>query len=385
MIVIDDRNLTLDLNLLDIYLMLTAEEQEQWGEKLKGLNTYRSMTRGIFRFVVVEKGDAPYNLLPVEMTRAVRDCNVLVRFVNSIHFCNCYGLDWVDFSMDAEGVRRELRGIVDEVCRKNIDQLDILRNRPTSSAESAYIRYARHNMVQETFEKALKGEIIPKEQVPTGLIGTLRALDARESQRLVHDILNYAPTESDDSMAEERHMPVNCANVEVTIKKVKTGKQISNGTEKVAWGVALNIEGDVIEIPCPQKDQIMLYAAVLLAYKTGMDLTRRDFTDNAKTVKRIWLKKLFGAFGFDGDFNHWFEMINKNGKAARISDAKSKWNNRLHDALPDKYRNVYYYCCINMVDARTDSSNYMVKLNRRNIHFDERLLKAMDDKRPCRE
>lgn len=47
MIIIDDERRILNLNHMAIYLMLTAEEMAMYGDKLKRLNNYRRVTRGI--------------------------------------------------------------------------------------------------------------------------------------------------------------------------------------------------------------------------------------------------------------------------------------------------------------------------------------------------
>ena len=146
MIIIDDERRILNLNHMAIYLMLTAEEMAMYGDKLKRLNNYRRVTRGIFRFEIVEKGSMPYEQLPKEMTRgAARACNLLVRLVNSIHKIYCYGLDFVDMSLDSDSIHNELNLIVDEICRKNIFQLDILEYRNTGTAMSALQMYRNCN------------------------------------------------------------------------------------------------------------------------------------------------------------------------------------------------------------------------------------------------
>lgn len=147
--------------------MLTAEEMAMYGDKLKRLNNYRRVTRGIFRFEIVEKGSTPYEQLPKEMTRgAARACNLLVRLVNSIHKIYCYGLDFVDMSLDSDSIHNELNLIVDEICRKNIFQLDILEYRNTGTAMSALQMYRNCNIVKSVFERALEGGIISKNDFP---------------------------------------------------------------------------------------------------------------------------------------------------------------------------------------------------------------------------
>ena len=89
--------------------MLTAEEMAEYKDKLKTLNSFRKLTRGIFRFEIVEKGDTPYEMLPKDMTRTVTNCNVLVRLINSIHSIYCYGLDTIDLKLDEQELRAELR------------------------------------------------------------------------------------------------------------------------------------------------------------------------------------------------------------------------------------------------------------------------------------
>ena len=54
MIIINDPLRLLNLNPLAIYLMLMPDEKAQYRDKLKDLNRYSTLTKGIFHFDIVE-------------------------------------------------------------------------------------------------------------------------------------------------------------------------------------------------------------------------------------------------------------------------------------------------------------------------------------------
>ena len=112
--IFDDQN-CLELNLLAIYLMLTSEEMALYGDKLKDLNRFSTLTKGIFHFYIIEKGETPYNKLPKEMIRNMRHYNVMARLVDSIHVIYCYGLDEIDLEEDKSSIIKQLQVFVEQV------------------------------------------------------------------------------------------------------------------------------------------------------------------------------------------------------------------------------------------------------------------------------
>lgn len=241
MIIIDDERRILNLNHMAIYLMLTAEEMAMYGDKLKRLNNYRRVTRGIFRFEIVEKGSTPYEQLPKEMTRgAARACNLLVRLVNSIHKIYCYGLDFVDMSLDSDSIHNELNLIVDEICRKNIFQLDILEYRNTGTAISALQMYRNCNIVKSVFERALEGGVISKNDFPDVRMQRVsETTDLARSRSIAEDAFAGPLSDKIERERCERELPDRRPNISINLKNVPTGSCYKSGKLKMSLKACL--------------------------------------------------------------------------------------------------------------------------------------------------
>lgn len=375
MIIIDDDKRILNLNHMAIYLMLTAEEMAEYKDKLKTLNSFHKLTRGIFRFEIVEKGDTPYEMLPKEMTRTVTNCNVLVRLINSIHSIYCYGLDTIDLKLDEQELRAELSSIVDDVCKKNIKQMDILCERQTGTAMQAVREYRAINIVKDTFECALEG-IIPKEGTIEQIETYGRTADMKESLELVKGTTSDIYKDKIERERAGREVPGTHPTISITVSDVTF--EDKKGRRKKGKGFVFKINDDVISVPFNKIDQTMLYSSVLIASVYGIKLKRYDFTKYSSKEKKIWLKKVFSALCFDERFEDWFEKINRNGPAARINDAKSKVNKALWDILSNEHKDAYYYCLLVTKNDHTDKSEYVIRTDKNRIHIADFLMDRLD-------
>lgn len=375
MIIIEDDKKILNLNHMAIYLMLTAEEMAEYKDKLKTLNSFRKLTRGIFRFEIVEKGDTPYEMLPKEMTRTVTNCNVLVRLINSIHNIYCYGLDTIDLKLDEQELRAELSSIVDDVCKKNIKQMDILCERQTGTAMQAVREYRAINIVKDTFECALEG-IIPKEGTIEQIETYGRTADMKESLELVKGTTSDRYKDKIERERAGREAPSTPPSISITVSDVFY--EDKKGRQKKGKGFVFKINDDVISVPFNKIDQTMLYSAVLISSVYGIKLKRSDFTTYSSKEKKIWLKKVFSALCFDERFEDWFEKINRHGPAARINDAKSKVNKALWDILSNEHKDAYYYCLLVTKNDHTDKSQYVIRTNKNRIHIADFLMDRLD-------
>lgn len=372
MITIKDKNSCLNLNHMAIYLMLTAEERRLYEEKLKDLNMCTSVTHGIFRFEIVERGDTPYENLPADMTRGVaRNCNVLVRLVNSTHGKYCYGLDAIDLAQDKDTIRENLRLFVEDVCVENIDQLDILSHRDTKTAIMAKRMYDDCRIVAEVFEKALEGRTIRKEERPTQEMQRVSpASDLRMSYNIALEAYQNEHSEEIERKICESNAPGQKPTISMYIKHVPNGYG-KNGREKKALGLQLIINGDVVNIPLTNTDWLVLYFAIIVAKLKGKTLSRGDFATGGE--KKRWLKGVFTALALNKNFDKWYDMIGKSGSTGRINNAKSKLNGYLWAALSSQYKEAYHYLFVDSKDPRSKDSRYEIRLNKAHIHLDDHI------------
>lgn len=367
-----------------IYLMLTAEEIDLYGEKLKGLNKYESITRGIFRFEIVKRGDTPYEQLPKEMTRgAAKSCNVLVRLVNSIHSVYCYGLDTVDMTQKADAIRNDLSLIVDDICRKNYKQLEILCERQTETSIKATQEYENANIVKEIFERAQDGDVIAKKDRPTEQLHSVSAsTNMAESLGLARDAFADPVADKVERERSEREAPTRKPAITLYLENsVPNGKFYKNGKEKKSFGLKLSIDGNIVNVPITNIDQKMLYVSVLMANLEGRRLRRSDFTFSAndQADTKNFLERVYHSLMFNKDFKDWFMNANVNGPAARINDAKSKLNKDLWNHLAPLYKDAYHYVCLATESARTKDTRYKIRTDKTQIHIDDVIMSRFED------
>ena len=362
MIIVKDKQRTLNLNHRAIYIMLSPKEKSRYGDTLSGIITNSALTKGLFQFYIIEKGNTPYEELPRDMTRATSMCNVMVRLVNSIHKTYCYGLDCIDFGKDADGIRAELDSFVRSVCEENIMQLEILEERQTNSAMVARQTYEDEAIVKVMFEEALSDGICHERNAPSALERLYSSTDLETSLELVLGALDSKLSRKVQMEYYERENPsFERPDISVSITMVPTGKTKKDGTEKIGWGFDICINQTHIPVHFGSNDQTFLYAALLFASRDGIALCRRDFTDYAPSKDQRWLQSKYRAFGFSSNFQKWYEAVKKKD-AHRIDDAVSKIKGTLWDSLSGVSKKAYHYLCI-----VTDNARYKVRIHKDRI------------------
>lgn len=374
MIKIDDENRLLNLNHTVIYLLVTHEENELYGDKLKNLNRYAQLTKGLFRFDIVEKGDNPYDKLPEDLVNATKTYNVMVRLINSIHGIYCYGLEQVDITADIKDIVAKLKEFIKEVCKQNINNLEILEPRASSPSSMAVSYYKAHHLFADVFDCALHMTAEDSEEARRIIENVTNSDDAKESRNQMLGVVNndYAP-EIERKRLEREH-PLVCPEISVAIKKVPTGKVSKNGTVKKGLGIEITINNEPpIPVYLPSfggKHLAFLYLAILFAIKEGKSIYKNDFVYGTKTKDRLEkLKRQFKTLKLTG-FETFIAAVSNapyDKRYDRINDAKSKVNTALWNILHDQYKDAYHYLCINTVTEDSTNSRYRVRLSKKQI------------------
>lgn len=407
MVKIFDEQNCLNLNHLAIYLMLTLDEMTLYGDKLKDLNRHPTLTKGIFHFYIIEKGENPYDKLPKEMIRNMRHFNVMARLVDSIHDIFCYGLDEIELEGDKPSILEQLKGFVEQVCKEDINHLDILYNRPTYSSLSR-IKYLRgNNIVKELFEAALKGEKPYKAEGKELLIGDSFSKDIETSLLLAISTVGRKEGIMDPEIERALYLKIEPKNhpcIKITVKmvkdeneqedgdvkKVKTMKKRGKDGPNEKIGVELNIDGIIIPVSFVSTDQTFLYIINLMAIMEGRYLERSRFLPLEKEEKQLkesvyvvvlqrreklisWLHKRYNALNFSTDFDRWYNVIKKNPK--RLDNAISGIRRTLWKKLKDKNRkDAFYFCAL-----RNDDGIYKMRMEKENISIDTKILEKYSE------
>ena len=389
MITINDDQRLLNLNHMAIYLMLTQDEKARYEEKLKGLNKYSTLTRGLFHFDIVEKGDTPYEELPKEMIRNMRHYNVLVRLVNSIHGIYCYGMEDIELEAEMPAIVDELKSFVDAVCKEDIKQLDILCNRQTSTSMAAMKMYRENNIVKEIFEAALEGDDVDAAKAKALLEKTSSSADMETSLGIASSAADAGKEKAASKIEKERcerEKPFERPSITMTVKYVRTGKFFKDGREQKKLGIELNIDGDYVPVWFGSTDQTFLYIATIMACAEGKTLKRSDFQPVEKLISNrpsretaireerkeivTWLNNRFSALSFDQRFDIWYKGVIAYDDAHPLNVAIGQIRQKLWNFLCLQHKNAYYYSFVINEDGR-----YKIRgISKNNIKIDPKII-----------
>ena len=380
---INDESRLMNLNYMEVYFSLSDEDFIEYYDLLMGMNHGSSITRGLFHFNVVKKGDQMYSNLPPEMS--FMNYNVFVRLINSNHGMYCYGISYVALELDADRMRTRVDNLVDAICTENLNQLDNIQYSNRSTAISAYKRYKEAGIVSEIFERARNRQRVERIETRNG---DFRPTDYVESwhdtmgRKESLDIAVGAVDRSKSAVlfrAEIMRMrPEQRPDISVTIKSVGLGKYTKNGREKTGYGFEFIIDGKVVALRLGSSDQTLLYAAVLLFRKNGLTLSRRSFTRecDSNSDDMIMLRRVYRAFSSDRSFEDWYAKV-KEKDTQRINNALSKLNTALCNVLSTDYKDAVYYCSLNNENKGSMTSHYKVRIKSDNIHIDPIMEKRM--------
>lgn len=380
----------LSLNHFAIYLMLKQDEIARYGDKLKNINRYPAVTKGIYHFYIVEKGKAPYIKLPEKLYHNMYHSNVLVRLVNFIHGINCYGLDELDFEEDKPLLVDRLKAFVENVCEVNIHHLDILCGRHSKPSIDAMCYYREHQIVKELFESALKGEVIDKDNGKSTLQRVSNGTDLKTSLGLAKFAASGRSTFL-DSQAEkvlcQRIKPDYRPQIRVNIKYVNTGKVRKDGSEEKKLGVELDIDGNIVPVCFGSTDPTFLYIITLMAIledgyiersffrpyqqiKLGIPSIYHKDVQTSRKKFVTWLEKRFKALAFNRRFDSWYSRVKDDPHPLDV--AMGRIRQTLWDALRKNFKDAYYYCVIN-----NDDGYYLIRIDKDNICIDPKILERI--------
>ena len=366
MVIINDELGLLNLNPLAIFLMLTPDEIARYADKLKGLNRNTRVTKGVFHFFVIEKGNSPFKKLSEKINYSMRHYNVMVRLVNSIHGIFCYGMEEINLEEDTDSIVKELIAFVRNVCNQNIGNLSILSNRSSLESIEA-MRYYEEEQIERIMTEALEGNEKVKAR---GKLALRRVLDCPDTKTSL-GIVKFAVSSNDkllDAKIEKElcqsFKPDRIPFIQITVKNVPSGQFWGNGEEKKKLGVELNIDGNIVPVYFAASDPAILYIITLMAITEGhafYRLMRHNY------LIKPWLEKCYRALLFNKRFDQWFNNMNDNPH--NLDVAMTRIKKTLWEKLGEKYKDAYYYCILNNINGE-----YKMQIDKNNIKIDPSIL-----------
>jgi len=372
MITISDEKRLLNLDYFTIYLLLTPEQIQTYGDKLKNVNKHTRITRGLFHVEIIQKGKYAYKELPKDMIRYINDnnFNVLARLVNEIHGIYCYGMESVD--VGSPELFQLLENFSYDLSYANIKNLDVLMNRNTNSGREAMRIYNESSIAIELFQDACEGNI-GKFKRWTKLPNLFESSDTKTSSELVEEAFgNSKLNKIRIELCANEKPRVSPEQITITIKYIKKTKY---GKSRKCLGFEINVDGDKIPVYFGSTDRTFLYAATLMALKEGrspltalhyMSLTGPYFHDTKQ-----WLHQLFRTMNLNANFDEWCEKV-KDSEGHKLYNAMGAIKRILWEALSPKHENAYYYCLL-----RNDDGRYKINIRKENIAIDKEITDRM--------
>ena len=182
-----------------------------------------------------------------------------------------------------------------------------------------------------------------------------------------------------------KNEPNSCPYIQITVKKVKTGKERKDGSQKEKAGLELNIGDKIIPVSFVSTDQTFLYIINLIALKEGRSIQPSRFlplekeetkynesvylVDRKRRQKLIsWLRKRYNALNFSTDFDVWYDTVKNNPH--RLHNAIGGIRRTLWNILKENdCKEAFYYCAL-----RNDNNRYWMRISKSNIRIDPEIL-----------
>lgn len=430
MITINDEKRLMNLSYSEVYFLLNEEEYHKYAEQLKALNKSSCVTRRLFHIEPIKKGERMHGELPKDMTGAASGCNVMVRLINKIHHTYCYGMDYINLNKNDDEVKEAVKVFIDDACRENIRQFEVLDFRNTGSSMQAMKEYRKLGIIADIFQDALDGKLyVAKDNVKGH--EKLEELDdtanREESKGLVMSAVNESNADKIERARWENVRPEHKPEILACIKMVPTGTVTKGGRVKMGCGVELTIDGDVVPVYISGASPNIMYAAILHERKHESCLNKTAFQighDSSKPEVKL-LKKLFMKYNNHGNGNnemewqYWYdqisgcrfllrqkdengnyvykrverttkiknigtkdvdtEEINTEAPTHNIDNAKKTVNSAIWNALKHTHPDAFYFCSISSEGKRRVNSYYKVRIKPENISFDSSFDKLFEE------
>jgi hypothetical protein len=399
---------------MKVYFMLSPKDYAQYGNLISQLNRYTGLTRGIFKFHAVLRGKY-FQELTDDLKRVISKNNIIVRLVDDADGNFNYALGRMNFSQDPDMWEEHLRNFMVDVCKHNVKTLSSQFQSDLDNSEVNYgyvvmINGFENAMALRRYKQGVWRHVLnPQPQiarivchckVPThikalrdSIYERLPSTSAKEDFKLMmnyfEELMDTPNTKDSDSYAEgavnqtysrnisddyrSRVRQTYRPNITIAIKKVVS--KVYKHKEKKAWGVEINIDGQIVPVYIGSTAAAMVYICTLLRQRMGTFLFREIFKKPllSKTVgvKRhedlLWIERVYHKLypSASIDFDDWYKTM-KEDSCQFINQGKSASAREINKCLTN-YPNAIYYCCVQKGQTEQRNSYYYFDLPVENI------------------
>ena len=427
--IIADSHKQLNYHPLIIYFMLQPKDHELYAKALNGLNKYNGFTRGIFKFRAVERGTKYCEDLTNDLKATLKKFNVIVRLVDDEEGNYNYALGKMNFSQEPDRFELSMQKFIIDVCEQNIKNLDNQLKQYTSDSEESkeyadmiaemtkifrnaiMLKGFRHGVWKKllfpepmefrfescfsrlpsdiSFGRQLPLDILKEKENLENELSDYKSLKLKfnelwakveaimntpsfeESDRYVQGTVDHSRSEDFSLDYKSRNKPSIRPNITITITKV-VSRELKNRT-KMAWGVEIEIEGDVVPVYIGSVAAAMVYICTLLKKKMGTHLYRSAFkkslSENIPRANRdkdvIWMEQVYKTLypGATEDFKCWYLNMQKNS-CQFINQGKGAASRKIIDILVN-HQNATPFCIIET--CKNEPTYYNIDVPAENI------------------
>ena len=390
-----DKDRLINTDRLVAHFLLDESEMSQYSDRIKHLNNLKTVTKGVYKFVAMERPMGYVESLPVSLNKVLKEYNLFMRLVDDKDGSYVYAYTNVDLSDDNQTLR-SLKEFVADITRENIEIvssckeavdgvdalasecmqgiLDILYKALDVHDGRSVWGVTQRNLGSSLFcDMASLSQELPWSSHHAFKEFVKENRDNNPGERLLQLLEEYyAKTERRDNLTR------------VSIKRVLVRKY-RNVQER--YGVEVEVDGKLVTISFGCKYCTLLYIATLLRQKIGIKLYAHELYFNAqgsrlryqRDVSEAWFEDLYDAlFHYaDREFKTWIKKVREE-RGQPLFQAKSQIRSKVKALFPDKSNIVE---SLELRTERDDSgaTYYYVDCDSELIALDANMKQIADD------
>lgn len=424
--IIVDKRRQLNYHPLVVYVILMSPQYQKLATSIESLNNRTILTRGLFKFRAIKRGNEYSSDLSSELTATISRFNVILRLVDDSEGNYNYALGKLNLNQSPALLESELEGFVINSCKQNIK---ILKGQLEKWTESAKDRATISALIQG-FNDAVSGQIM-KARVPlsvklanvdslleSDLDMLMSSVDSnacslppdivmkreslygvlpnRQAKNLFNDIMKffesrmdvvdieesdkYAQGTVDESKSEDLKIDLYSRHKygdrpDITIKVTRILPNLQKRVRRV-WGVEITVGDVTTPIYLGGAEPSMVYICTLLKQKMGTRLSREVFKrmhldQRLRSYRHsdiFWVERVYSKLYPHPrkKFDDWYKSLRNNSWHA-ISQGKGAANRAIKSGLKH-ILGALYYCKLHD-DQGPNETCYYVDVPSENIQL----------------
>ena len=437
-----DRQKQLNYHPLVVYVVLSHDEYKQYASSLESFNENEMLTRGLFKFRAVERGNKYSSNLSPELTASLNRFNVILRLVDDNEGNYNYALCNLNLSQKSGEEELDLRDFVINACKQNIRLLksrlsQISKSSAKEVGEAAMISsmirgfndaittndshrdnasfaksadfdssWGEADAMSSSFDTSLCRQLPPdiiglRDSLYGGLTSRKAKSDFKKMMAFferrmgvaeIEESDKYAQGTVDDNKAEELKLEYLCRNKpagerpEITIHITRILPPLRKRARMV-WGVEITVDGVTTPIYLGGTDATMVYFCTLMKQKMGKwfsrDFFKHIFIDSNKNSPKhkevLWIEKVYRTI-FPGANKNFKKWYDdmKSGSCHGVSQGKGAAVRVIGKNLVHINTKACYYCSIHSQEISNDESYYYIDIPAENITLSQNLLSLVE-------